>query len=284
MLLMIGLPQDPVLHYFANYLKQRQRSMVFINQQRLGVDIELHSHALVLPNQWRIPFAEISGVFNRAVARLDRADFSSLQRAANVWLHGLLDEGWQRVVNRPKHMLSNAAKPYQLQCLRGTALKIPESWMLANSQLPAAWLGKVIYKSISNVRSIVQPVVSAEYAVVEPVLFQTKLVGVNIRVHVVGRQLFACQIQSDQLDYRYATTPNQLTPCKLPAAIAESCQLLTERLNLSFAGIDLIRTEVGQYFVLEVNPCPGYRYFESAWQDQPISEALWRHLVGVSQL
>ena len=44
-------------------------------------------------------------------------------------------------------------------------------------------------------------------------------------------------------------------------------------LELLFAGIDLKQTPEGEFFCFEVNPCPGFLYYERNTR-QPISTAL----------
>jgi D-alanine-D-alanine ligase-like ATP-grasp enzyme len=53
---------------------------------------------------------------------------------------------------------------------------------------------------------------------------------------------------------------------------------LAARLRLQFCGIDLRRRPDGEHVCLEVNPMPGYSYFESE-TGQAISEALVDYLI-----
>ena len=58
-----------------------------------------------------------------------------------------------------------------------------------------------------------------------PALFQQKLVGTNIRVHVVGDRVFAHRIESGYVDYRYAGhngASTEMTAYELPAPIAQN--------------------------------------------------------------
>ena len=52
-----------------------------------------------------------------------------------------------------------------------------------------------------------------------------------------------------------------------------ACLRLAETFNLLFAGIDLKQTPEGEFFCFEVNPCPGFLYYERHTR-QPISTAL----------
>jgi len=50
-------------------------------------------------------------------------------------------------------------------------------------------------------------------------------------------------------------------------------------MSLAVAGIDLRRTPDGQWFCFEVNPSPGFIYYEQA-TGQPMAEAIARLLAA----
>jgi glutathione synthase/RimK-type ligase-like ATP-grasp enzyme len=60
---------------------------------------------------------------------------------------------------------------------------------------------------------------------------------------------------------------------QLPPQVAESCLVLAHKLDLLLTGIDLKETPDGQYYCFEVNPSPGFLYYEKHSR-QPISMAL----------
>ena len=76
-----------------------------------------------------------------------------------------------------------------------------------------------------------------------PTQFQQLLTGINVRVHVIGAQLFACEIASSAIDYRYSEggTSSTMARWSLPADVAERCLALSAALDLPLAGIDLLR-------------------------------------------
>lgn len=135
--------------------------------------------------------------------------------------------------------------------------------------------GDAVIKSASHVRSKVQVVDMSGYC--EPVIIQALVPGDNIRVHVIGEQVFATRIITEGLDYRYQED-SQHQMITLPVTVAEACQKLTQRCGLIFSGIDLIEYQ-GQYHLLEVNTSPGYSYFEHRCQTWVITDALVRHLL-----
>ena len=73
-----------------------------------------------------------------------------------------------------------------------------------------------------------------------------------------------------------------LTATTVPDEVAQRCVDLAASLSLPFVGIDLRETPSGDFVCFEVNPMPGYSYFESN-TGQPISEALVRLLAGKTE-
>jgi glutathione synthase/RimK-type ligase-like ATP-grasp enzyme len=141
--------------------------------------------------------------------------------------------------------------------------------------------GTVIYKSISGVRSIVSRL-TAEQArrfddlVWCPTQFQQYIPGHDYRVHVVGHEVFACEIVCTADDYRYASHQGAGVDIRThtpPKDVAESCRSLAASMDLLVAGIDLRRTPDGQWYCFEINPSPAFSYYQSA-TDQPIAEAI----------
>ncbi|HXM75388.1 MAG TPA: RimK domain-containing protein ATP-grasp, partial [Thermoanaerobaculia bacterium] len=113
-----------------------------------------------------------------------------------------------------------------------------------------------------------------------PTQFQRWIPGHDVRVHVVGHDVFACEVTSSATDYRYPRGEEEapeIRPLELPVDLADRCRRLVASLSLALAGIDLRRTPGGQWFCFEVNPSPGFTYYEEA-TGQPIADALARLL------
>jgi glutathione synthase/RimK-type ligase-like ATP-grasp enzyme len=139
----------------------------------------------------------------------------------------------------------------------------------------------VIFKSLSGVRSVVRRMEARDLERLHhlrhcPAQFQRYLPGDNIRVHTVGGELFATRIRSEAVDYRYARRQGataEMEPASLPPDIAQACHRLAAALGLVIAGIDLKETPDGDYYCFEINPSPGFAYYEQH-TEQPISAAL----------
>lgn len=304
MILLCGIPSESPLALVGEALDRigapyrwfNQRhferiEMAFeISQQGLGGWLEIDGEGIALDS--------VRGVYSRLMdhTRLpelkDQPADSALTLHCNA-LHDTLVRWTEispaRVVNRVAPMGSNSSKPYQAQLIREHGFEIPSSLITTDPHAVLEFReqhGKIIYKSISGVRSIVQTFDEKDLGRLAairwcPTQFQAWVPGTDIRVHVVGQQVFATRIESEAVDYRYARSQvgeaAQLNATELSDELAQRCIALTSSLGLAFSGIDLRITPDEQVFCFEVNPCPGYSYFELN-SGQPISIAVANHL------
>lgn len=246
---------------------------------------------------WHLDLDDITGVYVRFLGPDDRppsdrdpATAAALRAEADVSLMTLLEDLSCPVVNRTAGGLSNNSKPYQALLIRRAGLRVPPTLVTSTPDAARAFHaehGEVIYKSLSGIRSIVRRLGPDQLARLHllrdgPAQFQAYIPGRNIRVHTVGDQVFATRIDSEAVDYRYAHVDGlrtRLAPAILPPAIEEACLGLARSLDLAFAGIDLKQTPDGEVYCFEVNPSPGFLYYEHH-TGQPISNALAALLRG----
>lgn len=240
---------------------------------------------------WSLDLADISGVYVRFLGPegrlpLDAApETADLLRAeADAGLMALLEDLPCPVVNRSAGGLSNNSKPYQALALRRAGLRVPPTLVTNDPEAARAFYaahGAVIYKSVSGVRSIVRRLAPEELGRLEllrdgPAQFQAFVPGDNVRVHTVGERVFAVRVRSEAVDYRYAHRDGlvvEMEPIALPRAVEQACLAVARDLDLLLAGIDLKRTPEGEWYCFEVNPCPGFIYYER-YSRLPISAAL----------
>lgn len=193
-----------------------------------------------------------------------------------------------RVVNRAAAMSSNGSKPFQAQLITQQGFSVPNTLITNDPEAAGEFYSQhkqVIYKSISSVRSIVQMLGEEDLRRLEqirwcPTQFQEFVQGTNVRVHVVGERVFATAIETEATDYRYAYRQGGdalLSAVKLEDDLAENCVRLTAALGLAFAGIDLKITPNEEIFCFEINPSPGFSYFENN-TGQPIAKAVAKYL------
>ena len=117
-----------------------------------------------------------------------------------------------------------------------------------------------------------------------PTQFQAWIPGTDVRVHVVGREVFATAIESRATDYRYAARSGpaaSLRAVEAEPALRERCVALAESLSLPLCGIDLRRRPDGDWVCFEANPMPAFSYYEMETGAE-ISGALARMLLRAS--
>lgn len=306
MILLCGVPSERPLAMVRAELDALGADYRLFNQRRVGqcrlswqidagaidgtLDLEGEVHDLRT-----IGAAYLRLMDDRVLPELDGHDVDSpVRRHARAFhdaLYRWLEIAPGRVVNRTEPQGSNGSKPYQAQLICASGFLVPET-LITNDPHAALQFeqahGTVIYKSISAVRSIVQPMGEDDRNKLErirwcPVQFQALIPGVDVRVHVVGKELYATEIVSDVVDYRYARKKGgnaQLRAIELPPEVAERCVALAARLDLAFVGVDLKITPDGEVYCFEVNPCPAFSYFELN-TGQPIARAVARYLAEV---
>jgi glutathione synthase/RimK-type ligase-like ATP-grasp enzyme len=242
---------------------------------------------------WKLDLADLTGVFVRylgAEGRVPPANVApgnvpAMYAEYDSGLMALLEGLTCAVVNRVRGGMSNGSKPYQALLVRRCGLLTPPTLVTSDPDAARHFYdecnGEVIYKSLSGIRSIVrrlQPDQLPRLSLLRngPAQFQVFIPGLDVRVHTVGEQLFATRVRSDAVDYRYASREGrkvEMEPTTLPPAVADSCLNLACRLDLLTTGIDLRETPEGEYYCFEVNPSPGFIYYEKNSR-QPISAAL----------
>jgi glutathione synthase/RimK-type ligase-like ATP-grasp enzyme len=195
-----------------------------------------------------------------------------------------------RILNRASASASNASKPYQAQLIRACGFATPQTLITNCPEEVSDFLsrhGRVVYKSISSIRSIVRELKTTDMARLQslralPTQFQEFVPGTNVRVHVVGTEAFATEVETEAVDYRYAGRDDisiSMRAIELPADVTERCIKLSGRLDLPLCGIDLKRTPAGEFYCFEVNPSPAYTYYQD-YTEQPIAEAIALWLAG----
>jgi glutathione synthase/RimK-type ligase-like ATP-grasp enzyme len=247
----------------------------------------------------RVELADITGIYARYVQYRgatkrdgisDRED-ELVKSEYQASLMQLFDIMPCVVVNRVRASVSNDSKPYQQLLVSTFGFHTPRTLVTTIPEEARAFYedcGKrIIYKSLSGIRSIVRRLEDADLPRLElvrncPTQFQEVVEGVDVRVHTVGEEVIATELTSEASDYRYAvSTGHSLTAraIELPDEVSSACVRLAKSAGLTVSGIDLRRTPDNRYFCFEINPSPGFLFFERA-SGQPISEAVAKLLRG----
>ncbi|MFM9709213.1 ATP-grasp domain-containing protein [Streptomyces galilaeus] len=296
MILFFGRTDDPPLARAIRAAQEADHRHLVIDQARLArYDLVVGTGALdglLTVEGMRVPLDDVSAVYARPLELPDGGDPAARARAAafQEWFVAWLDTTPAAVVSRPSAMESNSSKPYQAQLIGRSGFVVPETLVSDDTDEILefrAQHGRIVYKSVSGIRSIVREFTEADESRVHlvrglPTQFQAYVPGQDVRVHVVGEHTYAAAVDSDAIDYRYADQGGEsarLAPLDLPPDTARRCVDLAASLGLPLAGIDLRRTPDGEWVCFEVNPMPAYSYYESH-TGLPISTALVEYLDG----
>jgi hypothetical protein len=297
MILLWGIESDSPMRMVRAALERRGAPSFFLDQRKLlATDVELRvaeavSGRLVLDGE-ALDLATVSAAYIRpydwtvSPELAGRApDDPTWQRVARLHqiLHAWTEVTPATVVNRPSAGSSNASKPHQLQLIRRAGFKTPETLVTTDPDEALRFYEQhreVIYKSVSGVRSIVSRLTPERLADLGdvawcPTQFQRYLPGRDVRVHVIGERVMACEVITEAVDYRYPGEGQPRPTVKervLPDELAARCVALAKQLGLVFAGVDL-RDADGEWYCFEVNPSPGFSYYE-ANGGLPIADAV----------
>lgn len=302
MILLWGLPEDDPLTAVCRVLQQNGAPVMLVDQYevlesslRLRVAGEVEGVLCIGSHEVRLEHISAAYIRPYDSAGLLRGRSANPQSSAyrhaiefDACLRAWLEMTSACVINPMRAMAGNNSKPFQAGQIQVGGFRIPET--LVTTDPEAVWEfwerhGRVIYKSLSGVRSIVSQLSSAHVTRLGditycPTQFQQYVPGIDVRVHVVGDRLFACEILSDADDYRYAERQGasiEMRPCDLPSDCSNRCLELCQAMGLVVAGVDLRRTSDGEWYCFEVNPSPGFTYFQAQTGqaiDQAIAELL----------
>ncbi|WP_183560425.1 ATP-grasp domain-containing protein [Mucilaginibacter sp. SP1R1] len=304
MIILMGIPSETPLRLLAEACDAKRISYQLFNQRQqenwtVEYDYREIGNSVLGNGSNKLRLSDCQGLYLRTMEYTLVPEYAHTENKAAIGemyeqLFQVIDvEGPCRVINAPSVQMSNNSKPYQSLIIKQYGLDIPDTCITSNVDEAMAFIGKykaAIYKSISGTRSIVKQVDEAALLNLHkikycPVQFQECVTGFNLRVHVIGQKVIATKICSDAVDYRYARSEGKTTtlePYDLSASLTEKCIALAHGLQLPFAGIDLMITDDGRTICFEVNPSPGYSYYEQT-TGQLISHALADYLVSGGQ-
>jgi len=304
MILVAGIPSETPLAMVYGHLRELGAPVVVFNQRQAAeaaIAFDLaggEASGWLRLNGCRHRLENFRGIYCRlmddqVLPELEKEPAASPRRLRVRTLHDTLS-CWSelsaaRVVNRLAAVGSNGSKPYQLQLIRAHGFAVPETLITNEPERVLAFRARhrqLVFKSMSGIRSIVRLLEDCDLDRLErirwcPVQFQQFVAGTNMRVHTVGQSVFATAIETRAIDYRYARRQvgeaASLRAVELPSELAERCVRLARALGLDFAGIDLKQTPEGEIYCFEVNPMPGFSYYE-AHTGQPIAREVARYL------
>jgi glutathione synthase/RimK-type ligase-like ATP-grasp enzyme len=120
-----------------------------------------------------------------------------------------------------------------------------------------------------------------------PVIFQEYIEGVDLRVMVIGDQVFAAEIDARDTSYpfdmRMVVGEAIVKPVQLPSDVEAALLAVHRKLGIVYGASDLRRTAAGEHYFLEVNPAGQWLFVEDRTGLQ-ITAAMAGHLAKASDL
>ena len=291
MIVVWGSATDPPVELVLEALASLDARVAHVDDAVLAA-LEYDVSLGVRPSGWmqlngrRVDVAEISSMYLRPTHAAGRgATAAAMMAALASSLPGC-------IVNRPVAGRSNWSKPYQLTLLAAAGFLVPDTLVTTDPVAAKAFLARhrhIVYKSVSGIRSIVATIDERHPARLDdlgvgPVQFQQWIDGIDVRVHVVGDRWFATEVASGADDYRYPAAGDaafDMRAADIPAELGTRLVEVTQAMGLVLSGIDLRRTTGGEWCAFEVNPSPGFSFYEEG-TGQPIADAIAGVLIGAA--
>lgn len=304
MILVWGPSTDTPLQFVIRELNKEKASYFLLDQlEVLNSDIKLDvsssiNEAYIRINGQILDLKKVKSVYIRAYDSTKIADVHKYGVGSMEFMHAFhfdnimytwLELSDALIINKLDAMSTNSSKPYQTELIRESGLKIPKTIITTNKQKVKEFHKKyknIIYKSISGVRSIVSKYKREDYNRLNnltwcPTQFQEHIDGQDYRVHVVNEKIFSCKIITSADDYRYSSRQGGTTEIyaeNIPKDIENKCIEVSKKLDLLVSGIDLRRSNDGEWYCFEANPSPGFSYYEQ-YTKLPIANAIAKLLI-----
>jgi glutathione synthase/RimK-type ligase-like ATP-grasp enzyme len=289
MFLVIGYSNENTLRHFVRFARKNNADFRVLDLLALSKSKQIHIEETA--NDLVISTESSTFLFSDFSAFYCRFYYNSVLSPLRA-MTAYMQECDQIVVNRPSAGVDNINKFAHLQTLvnmgfNGKLTCIFGDDLYASRTITPdeTWISK----SCSSIKTKVAVVDSDLYQRMPyldfcPSLFQRRVIGPDVRVHVVGTEIFGEKIISQRVDYRYSDSrfgPNQFEPCAVPEKAAFLCREYCRKQGLAFAGIDFkISESDGKWYVLEANPMPGYESYDSRL-NHSISRALLNYLTEI---
>jgi glutathione synthase/RimK-type ligase-like ATP-grasp enzyme len=215
-------------------------------------------------------------------------------------VYGLLDS-----LDRPwmnPRLADEAAhhKPLQWAVARSVGLAIPRTLVTtvpdeARRFIEEVGFGKVVCKAFlasldawRETRLVTaDDMTRLDLVRLAPVIFQEYVPGVDLRITIVGEQLFAGAIDARNtrypVDMRMVVGESDVRAVRLPVDVRDRLLALMSRLGLRYGAVDMRLTADAEYVFLEVNPAGQWQFVEQR-TGLPIADAIADELVRLESL
>ena len=213
--------------------------------------------------------------------------------AAFSGLWSSLDVLW---VNHPMRDEEASRKVWQLKVAEELGFRIPRTCITSDPLVARAFIDeqtpeRTIYKAFAGSdaawretrllkRSETELLESVRFA---PVIFQEYIRGTDLRLTIVGDEIFPAAIHvapsGYQVDFRMTMDEARIEAVALPDDLSNRLRSFMRRLGLVYGAIDVRLTPEGDYVFFEINPSGQWLFIEQA-TGQPITGAVAGVLAG----
>ncbi|MEK7748232.1 MAG: MvdC/MvdD family ATP grasp protein [Nitrospirota bacterium] len=285
---MLDLAEFPMnLSLSISYDHKAMPSATVRNKTDLFVDLaKVKSTWWRRPQAYSLPQMKDNEAFTFTYNEWDEAISGLWQLVPGIW------------INEPNRDIRASRKAFQLGEATAVGLRIPRTLITSDPIQARRFIGELgvertVYKSFSatehtwrETRVLRKNELDLlDHLRLAPVIFQEYIPAeVDLRITVVGSQIFAAAIHSQEGDYkadfRMDMGRSRITPAVLPREIERLLLALMERLGLVYGAIDVRRTPDGEYVFLEVNTAGQWLFIEEKTK-QPIARTLAETLARV---
>jgi glutathione synthase/RimK-type ligase-like ATP-grasp enzyme len=236
--------------------------------------------------------------FSEMRVRADPASASLVRTESAAFVDALTALSGIHWVNRPAAAFGARSKPAQLMLASELGFKVPAT-LITNAadkalEFAEAVGGNVVVKSVYSAtvafdgnefacitKRIDSDMLrqSADAISLCPTQFQQEIVKeCDLRVTVVGDQIFACRIESQghattEVDWRVDPDLCRYSTYELPDWAENACRRIVAQAGLEYGAIDLVLSAEGDLVFLENNPGGQYLWIEID-TGMPITDAL----------
>ncbi len=302
MILVIGAPDEVHAKYIYDKLLAKGEEPVYFDTKKIPNNLMiswnasekdfLNGYFLIDGN--KIKFSDIKSVFWRNhygyqqnLANNDYMLKYFIERDIQCAFDSLFASSDWLWCNSLKAIELHKKKVFQLNQMVKNNIRVPNTLITNNKEDLLEFLEKnndnVIFKPVMGgayTKKLSKESLNSELVnklINSPVQFQEMVEGVDLRVYVIGKEVFAAKIETDILDFR-TDKQAKVVPVELPQEVIEKCFKIMELFDLNYSGIDIRLSDKGEYVFLEANPAPMFIHFEKE-SGYPISDTLVKMLM-----
>jgi glutathione synthase/RimK-type ligase-like ATP-grasp enzyme len=217
-------------------------------------------------------------------------------KSSITWLYDLIPNSFW--VSNPRNIMRGNNKLYQMQIAGSLDMRMPDTLVTNNASEVRKFrklYGNIVVKplapeAVKSGKSVYfmytelverKEKLNLEGIEISPMIFQQAITGIDVRVTVIGDQIFATEIRKkgtlkNEVDWRVGITDGRKLYYRatvLPEYLQMQCFALVKEMGLEFGAIDFIIDPDNNYWLLEINPNGQWGFIEEQ-TGQPLSQAM----------